>query len=98
MQPNAQDQSSLFNKTDIKIFQELFPDRSIKAQRFIELGLKPVRSPKNADDSASAFGTNNPRDSVLTKRPNSASNTRKRDASLRIKNPKKRAELDVDNA
>jgi hypothetical protein len=35
---NWQDQRNLFNKTDIRIFQELFPERSIKAQRLIELG------------------------------------------------------------
>jgi hypothetical protein len=43
------DQSGLFNKTDIRIFQELFPDRAIKAQRLIELGInsKPVKSPRD---------------------------------------------------
>jgi hypothetical protein len=43
------DSSGLFNKTDIRIFQELFPDRSIKAQRLIELGVSKM-TPKNSEN------------------------------------------------
>lgn len=48
------DNSGLFNKTDIRIFQELFPDRSIKAQRLIELGVNkstPTAMPRPHSES-----------------------------------------------
>jgi hypothetical protein len=100
--------SGQFNRTDMRIFQELFPDRSLIAQGFIQVGIGNkkskglLRSPSfsnqgnQMNDQSSMHNLKRPASSSAISHRNGSSQAN--NSNFRIRNPKKRLALDVDNA